>query len=62
MRDPDRIDRILAKIREVWAEQPDLRLCQLLGNVLPDGDNYFLEDDELERLVASHPRLVPPEA
>lgn len=32
MRDPDRIDRILDKIRIVWLENPVQRLGQLLVN------------------------------
>jgi hypothetical protein len=30
MRDPDRIDRVLAKIREVWLDSPDIRLMQMM--------------------------------
>lgn len=48
MRNPDRINRILKMIEEIWKKNPDLRLCQLIGNVFPAGDNYRMEDDELE--------------
>lgn len=58
MRDPARIDRILDKVREIWAEQPDLRLCQLIGNALREAeDPYFIEDDRLEAALDAYPRL-----
>ena len=62
MRDPDRIDPVLDKLREVWYRNPDLRLTQLLENVadrkqveLPNGYIYHtccmygMEEDELLR-------------
>lgn len=58
MRDAARIDRILAKVGDIWREQPDLRLCQLIGNALrEDGDAYFIEDDRLEEALDAYPRL-----
>jgi uncharacterized protein YihD (DUF1040 family) len=48
MRDPKRIKRILELIQNIWEQHPDLRLCQLIGNVFP-GDNYHIEDDDLEK-------------
>ena len=60
MRDPARIDRILAQIRDIWLEQPDLRLCQLIGNAVSGtGDKYFVEDDDLEAALNSYPRIGP---
>lgn len=54
MRDPARIDDVLAKIREIWHKYPDLRLGQLLDNAvvmhkLPTGQNhiFLVEDEEL---------------
>ena len=35
-------------IETIWKENPDLRLCQLIGNVAPY-DNYHVEDDDLEK-------------
>lgn len=46
MRDPKRIKKVLKIIEEVWKRNPDLRLCQLIGNVFP-GDNYYIEDTTL---------------
>lgn len=52
-RDPARIDAILAAIAEVWYAYPDMRLGQLLVNLLdPEWNKLFtIEDDVLaERL------------
>ena len=57
MRDPKRIHRILALLELCWRESPDLRLMQLLHNVAPPflvGDPYYLEDDELEQILAGY--------
>lgn len=53
MRDPKRIDRMLALVRQVWTEAPDWRLCQLLINVArsvgwEERSVFYFEDDELE--------------
>jgi len=53
MKDPDRIVEILCLISEIWHKNPDLRLCQLLGNCFTHGglkqkDLYYIEDDELQ--------------
>lgn len=47
MRDPARIPIILEQIRKIWEQYPDLRLCQLIGNAFPAGDNYYREDELL---------------
>jgi len=48
MRDPERIDKILARVREVWKTYPDLRLLQLLYNCFEkEHTAYYLEDDVL---------------
>ena len=46
-RDPARIKPMLELIEKVWVENPDLRLCQLIGNCFPAGDNYYREDSLL---------------
>jgi uncharacterized protein YihD (DUF1040 family) len=62
MRDPQRIDRILAKLRGYWHAHPDLRLGQIVANLANQESQdksvlgfasikirpYFLEDDDLE--------------
>ena len=49
MRDKKRINRIINLIEKIWKKNPDLRLLQLLGNCFEAGDNYYKEDDELEK-------------
>jgi len=57
LRDPERIDRILEKVRKAWKGNTDLRLCQLLsiaaiaGSKYPKNDLFYLEDDKLEEGV-----------
>lgn len=47
MRDPKRIDRILQEISNIWHKYPDMRLGQLIGNVLEGASLYYVEDDGL---------------
>ncbi len=51
MRDKKRIKRLLKLIEEIWNKNPDLRLCQLIENVVHHDDNciYHVEDDDLEK-------------
>jgi len=57
MRDPERIERVLNSIREVWELQPDLRLLQLLFHILADlgplveRNLFYLEDHSLEEYL-----------
>lgn len=52
MRDPARIDPILAKLRAYWTANPDLRLGQIVLNALRDrrgavnGANAFNAEDD----------------
>lgn len=53
MRDPERIERVLALVRLIWSAYPDLRLSQILFNARPDGspsnpEFYYMEDEDLE--------------
>lgn len=55
MRDPKRIERILARIRYVWTTYPDLRLTQLIMNALNmNEDPYHVEDDILEKALIEY--------
>ena len=45
MRNPERIDKVLAEISKIWHQYPDLRLGQLIQNVW--SDPYYVEDDML---------------
>lgn len=54
MRDPARIDRILELVEKLWHDSPDLRLTQLIMNVLyMSSDPYYVEDDRLEEALKS---------
>ena len=50
-KDPKRIKRILELIKKVWIENPELRLCQLIGNNFSVKDLYYIEDSELEKIL-----------
>ena len=47
MRDPKRIDEVTALLNELWHKYPDLRLGQLICNVIQDPALYYIEDDKL---------------
>lgn len=52
MKDPKRIEKILAIIREIWYANPDLRLTQLIMNaLLMKSDPYYVEDEHLEQML-----------
>ena len=53
MKDKKRIKRILKKLEKVWLNFSDLRLGQGLMNVAESRkiDLFYLEDEELERLL-----------
>lgn len=55
MRDPARIERILELVRKVWYDGPDLRLTQIIMNVLSmNSDPYYVEDDKLEDALKAY--------
>jgi len=47
MRNVNRISMILDGIRLIWEEYPDLRLGQLICNVVRDPELYYIEDEDL---------------
>lgn len=51
MRDPKRIDVILTEISNIWHKYPDMRLGQLIGNVLEGTALYYVEDDGLVKAL-----------
>ena len=53
MRDPERIPEILDKLKEVWEEYPDLRLGQLIDNVVGRSPwpLFYIEDKDLVEKV-----------
>jgi len=54
MRDKDRIDRIVDKLKKVWKANPDWRLCQLIFNIavntetMKGRDVFYVEDGVFE--------------
>ena len=61
MRDPDRIPRILEKLRAYWEANPDLRLCQIVSNLNPSGtpDPFYVEDDVIEKALDKESEEIP---
>ena len=61
-RDPQRIDRMLELLREIWKLDTDLRLNQLIINAIesPDssGSLYYIEDDRMEKYLQSMLRVL----
>jgi hypothetical protein len=50
MRDPQRIPLVLKELEEIWKENPDLRLGQLILNCFAH-DFYYMEDVELISVI-----------
>lgn len=47
-RDPERIEKVIALLRNAWYAYPDLRLGQLITNVCPPHkDLFYLEEEDL---------------
>lgn len=58
MREPERIDRMLDLVRELWKRYPDLRFNQLMDSLTrefrqenDDADLFYLEDDLFEKFL-----------
>ena len=56
MRDPNRIDEVLQQLAVLWKETPDLRLGQLILNVMQDIQLYYIEDADLISTLEHHYR------
>jgi len=61
MRDPKKIERILALLGKIWEQEPDTRLCQLIYNLTYSLKNnyisediFYIEDTEFEKLMISY--------
>jgi hypothetical protein len=56
-RDPSRIPVILAEVQARWLREPDLRLSQLLVNLIrpqtPSPEIFYFEDEKLLALLRS---------
>lgn len=57
MRNPERIDPIIENLRALWKDVPDVRLGQLLINVIAlcpgNPDPFYVEDDVLDLGMAA---------
>ena len=53
MRDPNRIDEVLAVLKENWEKVPDWRLGQLICNLQSAAGNdlFYVEDDQFVELI-----------
>ena len=54
MRDPGRIKGILAALRAVWEENPDMRLGQLICNAVREDMLYYIEDETLVKALEKY--------
>lgn len=54
-RDPTRIYAVMKKLHFLWAQHPELRLGQLVGQLTRDGALFYIEDDELCRRMDDFP-------
>lgn len=45
MRDVTRIEPMLEELKSVWEQYPDLRLGQLICDIVPENKLYYVEDD-----------------
>jgi len=65
MRNPNRIPTILKRIESVWKANPDLRLGQLIGNVIDPRYLYEVSDeiliDLIEHLYKVESIIIKPE-
>ena len=61
MRDINRIDIILNKLRELWLLNPDLRFIQMLRWIdsSVSFDTFYLEDDEFLELIEDKINIKP---
>ena len=42
---------MLAELKKVWEKQPDLRLGQLICNIIPEDKLYYVEDDIMQERI-----------
>lgn len=51
MRNPERIIPLCERLAEAWKKIPDLRLGQLLVDSLGGKDPFYIEDEDLIRMI-----------
>lgn len=54
MRNPQRIDNILERLKIVWKDNPDLRLGQLLLTVVDADRLFYIEDEILIQILENY--------
>lgn len=56
MRDINRIDKILEDLGKIWKKYPDLRLTQLIVNVMSacGSDLYYVEDEKFIKILKEY--------
>ena len=42
---------MLAELKKVWEKHPDLRLGQLICNIVPENKLYYVEDDIMQEKI-----------
>ena len=62
MRDKSRIPKVLKLVEEVWTENPDFRLGQLIVNAVrpnaPTPEVFSVEDEILEKKLGELPMTM----
>lgn len=53
-RSRDDMECILYDIENIWADFPEMRLGQLIGNVVQDPKLYYIEDDKLVEVLQNY--------
>lgn len=51
MRNPERIRPLCDRLADAWIKLPDLRLGQLLVDSLSGKDPFYIEDEDLIRMI-----------
>ena len=60
MRDPNRMDGFLEKVKALWSMAPDLRFGQLMFNLISEeGDPFYWEEDVFIKKLEKHMNKYP---
>ncbi|MBQ1734735.1 MAG: hypothetical protein II038_07630 [Lachnospiraceae bacterium] len=51
MRDINRIEPMLEELKCVWEQYPDLRLGQLICDIVPEDKLYYIEDNLMMKQI-----------
>jgi uncharacterized protein YihD (DUF1040 family) len=62
MRDPSRIDEVLAILKDIWVQEPDLRLGQLVVIAAKPAEAcpqiFYVEDEQLLSGLRSYQAIL----